>query len=126
MKARAHGRCEYCLIDQSDTGFPHEVDHIISRKHGGESDLDNLAFACYLCNRYKGSDIASLDSLTHKLIRLFHPRQDRWEEHFRINGAIPEPLTPTGAATAGLLRLNTAPRVVERQMLQSLTRYPTN
>jgi hypothetical protein len=35
--ARAGHRCEYCLIREQDTGFPLEVDHIISRKHGGDS-----------------------------------------------------------------------------------------
>ena len=43
---RANGRCEYCLIDEQDTGFPHQVDHIVSRKHGGPSTLENLALAC--------------------------------------------------------------------------------
>ena len=122
---RASGRCEYCLLHQSDAGLPHEVDHVISRKHGGATQAENLAFACYLCNRYKGSDIASLDPATQELVRLFHPRQDRWDEHFRIVGPILEPLTPIGAATARLLRLNTAARVVERQLLQSLARYPS-
>ena len=40
---RANGRCEYCLIDEQDTGFPHQVDHIVSRKHGGPSTLENPA-----------------------------------------------------------------------------------
>jgi HNH endonuclease len=87
---RAGGCCEYCLIHQSDAGLPHEVDHVISRKHGGETQAENLAFACYLCNRYKGSDIASLDPATQELVCLFHPRQDRWDEHFRIVGPILE------------------------------------
>ncbi len=125
VEARAGGRCEYCLIHQSDASLPHEVDHIISRKHGGPTRIENLAYACYLCNRYKGSDIASLDPATRELVRLFHPRQDRWEEHFRIVGPTLEPLTPIGAATARLLRLNGAARVVERQLLQSLARYPS-
>lgn len=52
---RADGRCEYCLIHENDAGFPHQVDHIVSRKHGGNSERDNLALAYVLCNRYKGS-----------------------------------------------------------------------
>ncbi|MGA2575636.1 MAG: HNH endonuclease [Bryobacteraceae bacterium] len=58
---RAHRRCEYCLVHEDSAGFPHEVDHIISRKHGGSSGIGNLAYACVLCNRYKGTDIASID-----------------------------------------------------------------
>jgi hypothetical protein len=124
VQTRALGRCEYCLFAQSDAGLPHEIDHVISRKHGGTSDLENLALACYLCNRYKGSDIASIQSGTGEIVRLFHPRQDRWPEHFRIAGPILEPLTSIGAATSQLLRLNVTDRVVERQLLQSLDRYP--
>jgi hypothetical protein len=48
----------------------------------------------------------------------------RWEEHFRIAGAVVEPLTQVGATTAQLLRLNVTDRVTERQLLQSLNRYP--
>jgi hypothetical protein len=124
VEVRAGGRCEYCLLDQSDAGLPHEIDHVTSRKHGGETQLENLAFACYLCNRYKGSDLASLHPATGELVRLFHPRQDQWEDHFRLVGPTIEPLTPIGAVTARLLRLNTAARIVERQLLQSLARYP--
>ena len=49
---RARHRFEYCLIHEDDSSFPHQVDHIISRKHGGISILENLAYACVLCNRY--------------------------------------------------------------------------
>jgi len=38
---RAEYRCEYCLIHERDSGFPHQVDHVISRKHGGTSTFDN-------------------------------------------------------------------------------------
>ncbi len=53
VDSRASGRCEYCLLNQADAGFPHQIDHVISRKHGGTSHPDNLAFACYLCNGTK-------------------------------------------------------------------------
>lgn len=45
--------CEYCLIAEEDTFFGCEVEHIISLKHGGSSDLDNLAYACVFCNRLR-------------------------------------------------------------------------
>jgi hypothetical protein len=124
VRARAHGRCEYCLIDEADAGLLHEIDYIISRKYGGSSTTSNLAFACYLCNRYKVSEAGSISPATGKYVPLFHPRQDRWEEHFRIAGPIIEPITATGATTIRRLRLNARVRVIERQMLQSLGRYP--
>ena len=120
---RAGGRCEYCRMHQDLVGFPHQIDHIISRKHGGTSRLGNLAYACVLCNRYKGSDIAAIDG-SGQMVRLFDPRRDQWHEHFQIDGATIEPLTAVGEGTARLLRLNAAERVVERRILQDLGLYP--
>lgn len=59
VSQRARGLCEYCLIDETDTFFGCEVEHIIAEKHGGTTTADNLAMACLFCNRFKGSDIAS-------------------------------------------------------------------
>ncbi|MEO7145773.1 MAG: HNH endonuclease signature motif containing protein [Bryobacteraceae bacterium] len=122
---RAARRCEYCLIHEDDGGFPHQVDHVVSRKHGSASQLDNLAYACVLCNRRKGSDIASIDPTTGEAVRLFHPRRDRWRDHFRIDGDRIVPLTGVANVTVQLLRLNGTERLAERQMLQGLRRYPT-
>jgi len=124
VSQRASGRCEYCLIDERDTGFPHQVDHIVSRKHGGLSTLENLALACVICNRYKGSDLASLESQTGELSRLFNPQQNQWEDHFRLRDAIIEPVSAIGRVTVRLLRLNATERSAERQLLQELGRYP--
>jgi hypothetical protein len=124
VRRRADQRCEYCLIREDDAGFPHQIDHIISRKHGGSSTLDNLAFACVLCNRHKGSDVASIDLHTAEAVRVFHPRRDRWINHFRLNGEFIESLSGVGSVTVRLLKLNTAERLVERRLLQALGSYP--
>lgn len=123
MSLSAGLRCEYCLIHEDDGAFFHEVDHIVSRQHGGETTADNLAYACMICNRYKGPNISSVDA-SGAIVRLFDPRSERWEDHFRLTGAVIQPLTGTGEVTARLLRLNAAERVVERTMLQRLGRYP--
>ena len=57
VRERANGHCEYCLIAESQAFFPHEPDHIIAQKHGGQTVLNNLALACFDCNRFKGLDI---------------------------------------------------------------------
>ena len=67
---RAGKKCEYCLILESSTHLGCEVDHVISEKHGGKTIAENLAFACFYCNRYKGSDIATLDPSSSKLVPL--------------------------------------------------------
>jgi len=120
---RAKSRCEYCLLHEDDGAFAHEVDHIISKQHGGETVAENLAYACMVCNRYKGANISAVAS-SGDLVRLFNPRLSRWEEHFRLEGAVIEPLDSIGEVTARLLRLNIAERIVRRSVLQRLRRYP--
>jgi hypothetical protein len=56
---RAGGRCEYCLIPDTVVLVAHQVDHIVAEKHGGLTEADNLALACVLCNKHKGSDLMS-------------------------------------------------------------------
>ena len=107
---------------EDSAGFPHQIDHIVSRKHGGSSDISNLAYACVLCNRYKGTDIAAMDR-SGRPIRLFDPRRDSWDEHFKLDGPVIQPLTPIGEATARILRLNVADRVIERRLFQKLGHY---
>jgi hypothetical protein len=119
---RAGRRCEYCLVHEESVGFPHQIDHIVSRKHGGSSGIGNLAYACILCNRFKGTDVASLDRAGQP-VRLFDPRRDSWDQHFRLDGAVIEPLTPIGEVTTRMLRLNRAERVIERRLMQALGSY---
>jgi hypothetical protein len=115
-------RCEYCLAHEEGGGFPHQVDHFISRQHGGSSGICNLAYACVRYNRYKGSDIASIDRSGNP-IRFFDPRRDIWEERFKLNGPVIQPITPVGEVTARVLRLNASERVIERQLWQALGQH---
>jgi hypothetical protein len=69
-------RCEYCLTPEEFSLTTYEVDHIIALKHGGKTAPDNLAFCCALCNRHKGTDIASIDPETGSVVPLFHSEQE--------------------------------------------------
>jgi hypothetical protein len=100
------------------------VDHITSRKHGGLSDFENLAYACLRCNTWKGTDVGSFDAQSGEFASFFHPRRERWEDYFVLQGAVIEPLTTNGRATARLLRLNLDKRVIERRLLAAIGRYP--
>ena len=111
VRERARERCEYCLLTESQSFGPHEPDHLIAYKHGGETTSDNLALSCFDCNRFKGSDIASIDPITGKLVALFNPRLQIWSEHFRLKGGEIVPLTAAGRATERLLRLNLQSRL---------------
>jgi hypothetical protein len=125
VRERAGERCEYCLLAESEAFFPHEPDHLIALKHGGETVSANLALACLDCNRFKGPNIASLDPVTGELVPLFNPRTQRWSEHFRLDsGGRIVPLTPVGRATENLLRLNLAARVEARERWAALGLYP--
>lgn len=96
-----------------------QIDHIISEKHEGPTEADNLALACLFCNLNEGSDVGSLDE-AGTFTRLFHPRRDRWDEHFRFNGSRIEGITTVGSVTAKLLRFNVTHRVEERRATMSL------
>ncbi|HKP37981.1 MAG TPA: HNH endonuclease signature motif containing protein [Pyrinomonadaceae bacterium] len=125
VASRANFVCEYCLIAEQDSYFRFQVEHIISRKHGGSSELENLALACVFCNRFKGSDIASLKPGTSELVPLYNPRTNRWREHFQFNGVFIESLTDIGEATVRILRLNNDDQILEREVLGKRGRYPS-
>lgn len=99
VQERAQERCEYCLIHEADMYYPHEPDHVIAEKHGGSTSFENLAWSCFYCNRFKGTDLASIDPASGKAVFLFNPREQRWNRHFRLNGALIEGITSSGRAT---------------------------
>jgi 5-methylcytosine-specific restriction endonuclease McrA len=111
---RAGNRCEYCLLPVHVAFFPHEVDHVVAEKHGGATDTDNLALACWRCNRHKGSDLTSFDPQTRRLSPLFNPRMQVWTEHFAYKREMIIGLSPEGRTTVNLLRLNSEERLIER------------
>lgn len=117
VQQRAFGRCEYCLIPEQFTLSVHQLDHIIANKHGGSSELGNLAWSCMMCNLRKGSDIASIDPNTQRLTPLFNPRIDEWRSHFRFDAAEIAPLSDVGRVTVKLLGINDLDRLTERELL---------
>lgn len=121
---RADRICEYCLIHESDTFLGCQVDHVIAEKHGGATIAENLCFACTLCNRFKGTDVGSVTSAAGEFSRFFNPRQDRWSSHFLLDGSIIRSLTAIGEVTSKILCFNDSVRVVERDALRAIGRYP--
>lgn len=119
VEERAKQRCEYCQFPAGVAFFPHEVDHIMAEKHGGTTEEGNLAFTCWRCNRYKGSDLGSFDPQTGSFSFLFNPRNQQWLEHFKFEGTILIGMTPEGRTTTKLLQLNSEARRSERQRLSN-------
>jgi hypothetical protein len=117
VRSRARWRCEYCLVPEDLTLVAHEIDHIVATKHGGLSSLDNLALCCTLCNKHKGTDLASLDPETGRLERLFNPRREQWQDHFGFHDGKILARTSIGRVTVRLLQLNRPERVSERDLM---------
>lgn len=127
--ARADHLCEYCLIHVDDTFFGCEVDHIISEKHGGPTELGNLSYACLFCNRNKGSDVGSIVPPLESGVfsRFFNPRLDLWAEHFVLDpsdSVTIRSLTPIGEVTARIFAFNSEERLMERRALREIERNP--
>lgn len=121
---RANSRCEYCRLHEDDLFLAFEIDHIISVKHGGGNELENLAYACPHCNHHKGSDLTTFLNDYNDIEILFNPRIHNWNEHFEAVGGEISPKTRIGQATVKLLRYNEPDLVILRQLLMSLGRYP--
>ena len=115
--ARAKNSCEYCRLHQSDAFQKHQIEHIIALKHGGSSDLDNLALACTDCNFHKGTDLSTILLPDKELIRLFNPREDVWEEHFYIEECVFYPVSKIAEATIKVLKMNDIDLIIFRKLL---------
>lgn len=125
VRNRAGNCCEYCRVSQASRLVQFQVDHIIAVKHSGTDDEENLCLACYKCNNYKGSNIATIDRVTGDVTKLYNPRQQKWDEHFRIEaGAKIIGLSPEGRATITVLRINDEQRILQRQGDANLGDYP--
>jgi hypothetical protein len=113
VRQRAGGLCEYCRMPQMfypTVTFP--IDHIIAKQHRGATRLSNLALSCIHCNSYKGTNLAGIDPRTRTLTRLFNPRRQKWDRHFRWNGPYLVGKTAVGRTTVEVLAMN-HPDVIE-------------
>ncbi len=121
---RADSYCEYCQLHQVFDLLPHHVDHVVARKHEGPDTEDNLALACVNCSLAKGSNIAGLDSRTGQVTPLFHPRTQRWGDHFRWHGPQIVGRTSIVRATVAVLNMNRPDRVALREMIIAEGTFP--
>jgi hypothetical protein len=121
---RAHDTCEYCLLPQAHSILTFEIDHIIPRKHGGQTRAHNLALSCFYCNRFRGSDLAGLEPTTKRLTKLFNPRRHKWARHFRWDGPVLVGRTAIGRTTVTVLQINHPLRVAQRAVLINQGVFP--
>jgi len=124
--ARARGCCEHCRSQASFAMQSFAVEHIIPLHAEGETVLENLALACEGCNAHKHTKIEAIDPVSGDVAPLFHPRQQRWHEHFRWNAGSTKifGLTPTGRATVDTLQMNRKGVVNLRRVLYAMGEHP--
>ena len=123
---RARGCCEYCRSQVRFATQSFSVEHIRPLSRNGETTLDNLALACQGCNNHKYTKTEGEDPVRGKRVPLYHPRGQRWADHFKWNGdfTLIVGITPTGRATVEALQLNRAGIVNLRQILYGLGEHP--
>jgi hypothetical protein len=123
---RANHRCEYCMAPEVVFNFPFEVEHIVPLSRQGSDDDSNLALACRSCNLRKGNRISGLPPRSNIETRFFHPRKDRWNEHFQINVEFGKVvgITLIGEVTVEYLGMNSSTQVAVRKLWIRLNLFP--
>ena len=123
---RAGWTCEYCRAIERYSPDPFSVEHIVPRSKGGYSSSENLAASCQGCNNHKYRSTEAPDPQTGEMVSLFHPRRQRWRDHFgwSLDAARVVGITPTGRATIELLRLNREGLVNMRRVLRKEGIHP--
>jgi hypothetical protein len=121
---RAADSCEYYQLPQWLDVLPFQIDHVIAEQHHGATVPENLALSCLNDNLHKGPNIAGLDPATGLLTRLFHPRQDVWDDHFAWVGPVLTGRTAIGRTTIDVLVINATERVELRRLLMRAGLFP--
>jgi hypothetical protein len=124
VRERAADRCEYCQMHQSLQGATFHMEHILPGSLGGPTTVENLAWCCPSCNLKKAARIEVLDSQGGQTVRLFHPRKDRWSDHFQFDELRLIGLTAIGRATAAALGFNDPRRMLIRNAEARLGLFP--
>ncbi len=126
VAARARDCCEYCRSQSSYSTQSFSIEHIIPRDKGGATELHNLALACQGCNNHKHVKTEAPDPVNKVLVPLFHPRRQRWRDHFAWDDECRQivGLTPTGRATVEALQLNRPSLINLRRVLTAMGEHP--
>lgn len=126
IRAQFAAHCAYCQTAEALSVATFEIDHIIPRIAGGETESDNLCLACPSCNRYKSDRQTGVPSELGQSVALFHPQHEQWSDHFTWSSDSSEiiALTPTGQATIEALRMNRPQLVRLRRLWARMGEHP--
>ena len=115
VRERGGHRCEYCRLHQKNSPLAVlHVEHIRPKVHGGSDHFDNLALACIDCNLHKGTNLTGVDPQSNQVTELFHPRRERWEDHFAWRGNYIVGTTAIGRTTIRVLNMNSEDQLALR------------
>ena len=123
---RAFDCCEYCWSQADFSTEPFSVEHIIALSRGGANTHENMAFACGGCNDHKYAKTEAIDPLESVFVPLFHPRKQRWLDHFQWNSdyTLILGITPIGRATVDALKMNRPSLINLRKALYAYGEHP--
>jgi hypothetical protein len=126
VRQRAQHLCEFCHASEQWQYVKFTVDHTIPRSLGGRDELENLALACFHCNRRKTNRVTAVDPQSGTAVSLFNPRQEHWQEHFMWSkdGRFILGITATGRATVTALALNRERVIAIRAADREMGRHP--
>jgi hypothetical protein len=102
------------MRQEDEPFYRFHVEHVIAKQHEGADELSNLALACHYCNLHKGPNLSAIDPETGRLVALFNPRLQAWDEHFDSIAGRVLGKTEIARATVRLLNMNDAVRVLLR------------
>ena len=128
VRARAKNCCEYCHSQEKFATQSFSIEHIYPLSKGGKTTLDNLALACQGCNNHKYNKTEGTDPVTGKIVSLYHPRRENWQDNFRWNDdySLIIGLTTKGRVTVEALRLNREGLINLRRILYAMGEHPPN
>ena len=126
VRFEAKNRCGYCLGEQRYIFTWLEIEHIFPKAKGGKSTKENLWLACRFCNTFKSSQTHAPDPKTKELTKIFNPRTQNWQEHFKFNRNKSEIIGKTlcGRATVAALQINNDLAVDTRKEWVKVGWYP--
>ena len=123
VRQRADYLCEYCHTNERWQYVRFTIDHILPND---DDSLENLALACFHCNRRKSNKTNALDVESNETISIFNPRLQIWKEHFEWSEdkIYVQPKTKVGKVTIELLQLNRTRILLIREADVAVNRHP--
>jgi 5-methylcytosine-specific restriction endonuclease McrA len=123
VRRRANFLCEYCHTNERWQYVRFTIDHIIPNEN---DELENLALACFHCNRFKSNKTQIFDMESNAIIQLFNPRRQNWQEHFEWSEDSLKIVhkTAIGRVTIAVLQLNRERILRIREADAAVNRHP--